>query len=145
MLSIYELFIIFLPMLSGYLTSMFCRIESDAGSKVWFRPPPIVFSIVWPILYLFLGISWFFALNEHWLTNISYLILIFLLSLWIYFYSCEKDKKTAIYILSASCVLSLLLCVFVSNFYSKILAIPLLLWLVFATIINIYEVKYTDL
>jgi len=132
---------IIIPALSGYISAMLCHVNKTSGVKVSFRPPPIVFSIVWPVLYLLFGLSWFFAQkNNKILVHIFFSILVILLSLWIYVYSCKNNKKDAIYILVLSVVFSLL-CYTVGNLNSQILIVPLIGWLLFATLLNIFEVE----
>lgn len=140
---ILAIFIICLPALTGYGTAMFCKVGSEAGSNVPFRPPPIVFSIVWPILYLLLGISWLLARNSNgFIADLLYIVIIALLNLWIYMYSCVKDKKSAISVIVISFIATLLTCIFVGTFWSKLMLFPLILWLAFASILNIYEVNF---
>lgn len=130
---------IFVPSLLGYGTAMFFKIGNQAGENVLFRPPAIVFSIVWPILYIMLGLSWYFSRQKNTLlSDIFYISLIIFLSLWIVVYS--KSKKNAIYILLLSIVFALLSYT-VADLKGKLLITPLIVWLIFATILNIFEVQ----
>lgn len=137
-----EYFPIIIPGLSGYLTSMFCNVSKTSGAEVSFRPPAFVFGIVWAILYLLFGFSWYCSRKEKdkMLVDIFFSMLVIILNLWIYVYSCKNNKKDAIYILVLSIVFSLL-CYTVGNFISKLLIVPLIVWLLFATLINIFEVE----
>jgi tryptophan-rich sensory protein len=131
---------IVIPALVGYTTSMFCHVNKTSGIKVSFIPPPVIFSIIWPVLYLLFGISWFYSRkNNKVLTDIFFSILVILLSLWIYVYSCKNNKKNGIYILFLSIVFSF--CYTVGNFNSKLLIVPLIVWLLFASLLNIFEVE----
>ena len=49
------------PLVSGYLTTFFCPMQKNTGSKVKFRPPAYIFKIVWPILYLLIGLAWVYS------------------------------------------------------------------------------------
>jgi benzodiazapine receptor len=130
---------IVIPSLIGYGTAMFCKIGNQAGDNVTFRPPAIVFSIIWPILYIMLGLSWYFSRQKNQLlSDIFYISLIFLLSLWIIVYS--NNKKNAIYILVLSIAFSILSYT-VADLKGKLLIVPLIVWLFFATSINIFEVQ----
>lgn len=141
---ILTIIIICLPAATGYASAMVCKVGSDSGSNVPFRPPPVVFSIVWPILYLLLGISWVLARNKNGFSaDIAYICVIALLNLWIFTYSCKKDKKSAISIIAISFIVTLLTCIFFGTFWSKLLILPLILWLFFATILNLFEVINT--
>jgi tryptophan-rich sensory protein len=116
----------------------------SSGVVVSIRPPPVVFSIVWPILYIMLGLSWFFSRKiKTLLTDIFYGSLVLLLSLWIIIYSCENNKLVAVYILILSIVFSLLSYT-VGDLTSKLLIVPLIGWLLFATLLNVFEVQLSN-
>jgi tryptophan-rich sensory protein len=135
---------IILPSLLGYGTAMFCKVTKDSGINVSIRPPPIIFSIVWPILYLMLGFSWFYARkNKNVTSDLFYTMLILLLSVWLIVYSCKNNKKLGIYVLIFSIIASIFACIS-GNFKSRILILPLIAWLIFATILNIMEVKFLN-
>ena len=132
---------IIIPSILGYGTAMFCGVQTSSGTVVSIRPPPFVFSIVWPILYLMLGFSWFYARqNKNITSDIFYTTLILLLSVWLIVYSCKNNKKMGIYVLILSVIVSLFACI-PGNFQSRILILPLIAWLIFATILNIMEVR----
>ena len=132
---------IIIPALLGYGTAMFCGVQNTSGVVVSIRPPPIVFSIVWPILYIMLGVSWYYSRKiKTLLTDIFYGSLVFLLSLWIIIYACENNKLGGVYILILSIVFSLLSYT-VGDLTSKLLIVPLIGWLLFATLLNVFEVQ----
>ena len=136
-----EYITILIPSLLGYGTAMFCKINKNSGSNVSITPPPIVFSIVWSVLYIMLGFSWYFSRqNEKELSDLFYGFLIIFLSLWIIIYSCKQNKKLAVYVLLLSFTFSLLSYT-VGNLESKLLIVPLIGWLLFATLLNILEVQ----
>ncbi len=124
----------------GYTSALFCGVNKDSGKIVKFRPPPIVFSIVWPILYLLLGISWFLA-RKQLIVDIMYLSLNLILCLWLYVYSCRKDKKNAIYVIVLSMVFALFCYTVCEDVLGKLAIVPLIGWLFLATLINIFEVE----
>lgn len=132
---------IIIPGLLGYGTSMLCGIQSNSGVIVSIRPPPIIFMIVWPILYIMLGLSWYYSRKiKTLLTDIFYGLLVFLLSLWIIIYSCQNNKIGGVYILMLSIVFSLLSYT-IGDLTSQLLIVPLIGWLLFATLLNIFEVQ----
>ena len=132
---------IIIPSLLGYGTAMFCKVKNNSGLVVSIRPSPIVFSIVWPLLYLMLGLSWYYSRkNKTLLSDIFYGILVFLLSFWIIIYSCKNKKIFAVYILILSIIFSLLAYT-VGDLTSKLLIVPLIGWLLFATLLNVFEVQ----
>ena len=134
---------IFIPSIMGYASASFCGITKDSGKIVKFRPAPVVFSIIWPILYLLLGISWFLA-NEKSnsnLVNVMYLMLNLILCLWLYVYSCKRDKKNAVYVIVLSMIFAMCCYTVCENVLGKLAIVPLLGWLFLATLLNIFEVE----
>jgi tryptophan-rich sensory protein len=127
----------------GYTFALFCGVNKDSGKIVKFRPPPIVFSIVWPILYLLLGISWLLARNQpnSIFVDAIYLSLNLILCLWLYVYSCRKDKKNAIYVIVLSIIFAMFCYTVCENVLGKLAIVPLIGWLYLATLINIFEVE----
>ena len=135
---------IFIPSIMGYTSAVFCGVNKDSGNIVKFRPPSIVFSIVWPILYLLLGISWFIAREQPQkliLVDAMYLSLNLILCLWLYVYSWRKDKKNAIYVIVLSIIFAMFCYTVCDNMLGKLAIIPLIGWLFLATLINIFEVE----
>jgi tryptophan-rich sensory protein len=127
----------------GYTSALFCGVNKDSGKMVKFRPPAIVFSIVWPILYLLLGISWFLTRKQLFVDAI-YLSLNLILCLWLYVYSCRKDKKNAIYVIVLSMVFALFCYTVCEDVLGKLAIVPLIGWLYLATLINIFEVEQDE-
>jgi translocator protein len=132
---------IIIPGLLGFISAMFCNVKKDSGVNVSFRPPAIVFSIVWPILYILLGLSWFYSRKDNrMLSDIFYILLTLSLCLWIFVYSCKNDKKAGVYVIVISIIFALLSYT-VAPLNSKLMIIPLIGWLFFATLLNAFEVK----
>ena len=137
-----DLFRLFYAMVFGYLISMKCKMNQNDGESVKFRPPPEIFSIVWPILYILLGISWIFASrNQNKYIDILYFLLSSLLAIWIVIYSCYNNKKNAIFILLLI-LLSISILMIISPTKSKLLLSPLAIWIFYATLLNTTEVQY---
>jgi tryptophan-rich sensory protein len=137
--------IILLPAVIGYLAGYICKVQETSGESVKFRPPPKVFGIAWAILYILIGLSWYYAiksaLNIDMLINIIifYILLNIALCSWIYLYSCKKDKISAVYGLAISFTFALM-CYTLGNITSKLYIVPLIGWLFFATLINVGEI-----
>lgn len=129
---------IIIPSIVIFTISQFFMVK-DAGSDIPFRPPAIVFAIVWPILLLLLGISWYLRTN----LSIYYIILVALLALWIVLYNYSKVLSFIDIILSL-CVTILLVSNILNNNkefkLSNALLIPLALWLSFASTLNGYQI-----
>jgi tryptophan-rich sensory protein len=131
---------------------MGCKVGESSGEKVKFRPPASAFGIAWGILYTCIALSWLFAiylpndikanrkLHSILVVSFFYILLNALLSMWIVFYSCQKDKINSIYILVGSIVASLF-CFTVGNTTSRLFISPLIGWLLLATLLNVEEVN----
>lgn len=130
-----EYIYLFTPLLIGYSISAVCTMDKNAGASVKYRPPGWVFAIVWPVLYILLGLSWVYAQRQNKYNTVVYLIISLLLGLWLIQYSCNKNKKSALIILIITVVLSTL-CLFIGDKTSKLLITPLIAWLIFATYLN---------
>ena len=134
------------PMAFGYITSHSCwkRVSSKrAGASVAFRPPAYVFGIVWPILYIMLGLSWVMAMKKNKTAThveISYVSISILLASWIFVYGCKNRKVWGVY----SIALSLGAVIMTMNLVgveSRVLLVPLLTWLILALLLNVFEVS----
>ena len=135
---------IVLPSIFGYVSASICKVSSSSGVSVKFRPAPVVFSIVWIILYILLGLSWYYArenpIIDRNIIDIIYIMLNLFLVLWIVLYSCREDKINAIYILVLGIIFTVMAYT-VGNIKSKLMLCPLLGWLFLATLLNVFEVE----
>lgn len=141
---------VLIAFLIGYISMLLQR----DSMMVWYptlvksslTPPGIVFSIVWTILYLLMGIS----AGLVWNTRTVYswgLILLFILQLalnllWTFCFFYMKSPVLGFVVLV---VLFMLVVLYVSGCYtqhkwSAIMNIPYLLWLIFAGYLNWYVV-----
>ena len=80
-----EYSILFIPMLAVYLPTIFYPVTNEVGGNISFRPPGYVFAIVWPILLILLGINWFNRRKISKFLNGIYVLLILLLSIWLFY------------------------------------------------------------
>tara|TARA_Y100000996_G_scaffold4400_1_gene4064 strand:- start:2837 stop:3277 length:441 start_codon:yes stop_codon:yes gene_type:complete len=131
---------LFFAMILGYIVSMNCKMGKGSGNNVKFRPPSYLFGIVWPILYILLGISWINSYKGNKNIDLLFIILSLLLAIWIIVYSCMKDKKNAIFILLLI-LLSIVSLMILIPQKSKLYLAPLLVWILFATFLNTTEVQ----
>jgi len=133
-----------IPMVTGYITSFSCTIGKDAGSKVPARPPSWVFGTVWPILYLFLGLSWVLLrqTNYHIIDILMTLNIVGLIA-WIFVYGCKKNKKNALYIILIVLLIALQIFgyAWTQNRMAAMMVTPFLAWILFATMLNYTEVN----
>lgn len=140
MITPIDILIILIPSILGYSLSALCPVSKSSGKSVPFRPPSYVFAIVWPILFLCLGISMMLAFKSNNKLFWLYILTTFSIVSWIVFYSCLKNKIIASFVL----ILSILLigtCIFFSGTIQRILMSLLFLWCIFASVLNIYEIN----
>lgn len=140
-MKLIDLIIFFTPIILSLIISRFCNVSSDSGSNINARPPPYVFGIVWTILYIFIGISWIY-LRHYQNKNIVdalFIVLNILLNFWIIKYNCNKDKKGALFVFPFIILTTLILIVYGGGTISTYLLLPLLVWLIYAMMLN-----YTD-
>lgn len=124
----------------GLLTSS--SIDYTTLQKPFLSPPSIIFPIVWTILYTLMGIS-YGILKSNQLTNeridLIYYIQLLVNALWsIFFFVLKYKLFSAIWII----LLAILIIFMIIEFYNKnkiagLLQIPYLLWVVFASYLNI--------
>lgn len=142
--NISQYFLLIVPLLAVYLPTVAYPVTNEIGSNVPFRPPGYVFAIVWPILLILLGISWFLVRGGGKIVNSVYTLLVILLGIWFILYDNNK------YLGLADIIISLLLTLYLSfnNYkkfakYSSITLAPLIIWLGFASILNVAAIIYT--
>ena len=143
-ITIQDVILVILPTIIGYGSQFICKIGTDSGKNVLFRPPSCVFSVVWPILFLLLGISCAVAANNAASNKVlvitTYTIVSLLLGCWIVVYGCVKSKK------GSSWVLVLVIASELASFaqgsdVSKVMLAPLIAWSLFALIMNTTETQ----
>jgi len=133
-----EYCLLFIPMLAVYLPTILYPVTNEVGSNISFRPPGYVFAIVWPILLILLGINWFNRRKISMILNIIYTVLTILLAIWFILYDNSKILGLIDIILCFFIVLFLFLYKFKSvKYYIQLMLVPLMLWLIFASILNI--------
>ena len=136
-------FWIFFPLLLGGIVGVFISNSMDYQNLVQppLAPPSIVFPIAWTILYLLIGIAYFLfrKTSDDLKTRVIYYIQLFFNALWsIIFFVWKMRLFSIIWII----MLLLLIVILIYQFYqsrkiSAYLLIPYLLWVVFATYLNI--------
>lgn len=124
----------------GFITSS--SIDYNSLEQPFLSPPSIVFPIVWTILYTLMGISYGIlvdnSLVDSKINNIYYLQL-FVNALWsIFFFTLKWRLFAFLWIL----LLLALVILMIIRFYNKnkiagLLQIPYLLWIIFASYLNI--------
>ena len=135
---------IFLPLILGSLVAFIIKDYMDYSTyvKPFLSPPAIVFPIVWTILYLLMGISYYLYRKEQDDQGITFLYYtqLFVNLTWpIFFFRLKWWFFSILWII----LLFILVLFYIKKMFdvrSKIsayLLIPYLLWIVIATYLNI--------
>ena len=139
-----NIFYIFLPLVLGSLMGIIVSNFNDYQTliKPPFSPPSIVFPIAWSIIYLLLGLSYFFYKNKYEefnLTCIIYYLSLLINLLWsIIFFALKLRLLAIIWIISL--LISLILLEYLFFKQSRIsfyLNIFYTLWVIYATYLTI--------
>ena len=124
----------------GFITSKYMNL--DTLNKPFLTPPSIVFPIAWGILYVLMGIS-YGILKDKGLTDkkidIVYYVQLVINALWSIFFFVLKWRLFAfiwILLLLAS-VIKMTVEFYKKNKISGLLQIPYILWIVFASYLNL--------
>ena len=110
-------------------------------------PKSIVFQIVWPILYILMGVSFVMILKSQgyikFYAILAFMIQLILNILWPSVFFIFKKMKLALFISIAlfASVLWMILEFFKISKLASILQIPYLIWLLFASVLNYLFVK----
>ena len=135
---------ILIPVIIGGMVGIIISSSIDYNSleRPFLSPPSIAFPIVWTILYILMGIS-FAILESNQLTdkktNLLYYTQLGFNALWSIFFFLLKWRLFAfIWII----ILAILIIFMILNFYRKnkiagLLQVPYLLWVLFASYLNI--------
>ena len=151
------------PLVVGYGTAALCPVGKNSGISVQFRPPSVVFGIVWALLFPLFGLSWVAASRksvtsgrpsktvkrnrkqqkfQSVMVPVTYGGAILSLGLWEYIYSsqCGNNKKAGTWVILLA-ILFVLMAIQLGTPISRVLACPLLAWLIFALLMNTTEVQ----
>lgn len=138
-----KLFYLFLPLVGGGVVGFIMKDAIDYSSlnKPLLSPPSIVFPIAWTIIYLLIGIAYLIYQknNNNKETIRIYYIQLFLNFLWsIIFFNLKWRLFSIIWIILLIVTVIILMKKFkIEEKISYYLFIPYLLWLLFATYLNI--------
>ena len=134
--------VVLLISLIGFLLSMNSEEVYRAITLPAFAPPTITFSIVWPILYIILGISLYLIISSN-STLIKPAIEIFIIQiivnlLWPLIFFILKLEIVGLFALFTLNVLIILMIKIFTNVNKTAgyIQIPYLIWSIFATAIN---------
>ena len=130
---------IFLPLILGFLVSLLTKNDMYSNIiKPVLSPPAIVFPIMWTILYLIMGYT-YYKVDKSKTINIFYYLQLFVNLIWtIIFFKFKLYTFAYIWlILLITLVTTLLINYYKQNKKIAYANIPYLLWLLFALYLNI--------
>ena len=136
------------PLLVGYISILLQRDSLENWyptlAKSSLTPPGIVFSVMWTLLYMLMGVSayiiWHRPAPGSWMPKVLYSLQLFLNLLWTFCFFFLRLPLLAFVVLV---LLFILVAVYVAACYrnhrlAAYLNIPYLLWLLFAAYLNAY-------
>ena len=140
------------PLVVGYISMLLQRDSMENWypmlAKSSLTPPGIVFSIMWTILYVLMGVSaaivWNRRTANSWVLKLLYSFQLFFNFLWSVCFFLLRAPFLAFFVLVA---LLILVTAYVTGCYRRhrlaaYLNIPYLLWLLFAAYLNGYVMIY---
>ena len=136
---------ILIPVIIGGLVGILIAPNIDYNSliKPAFSPPSILFPIIWTILYILMGISYWLLDKDNLVTrkinNIYYLQLTFN-ALWSILFFILKWRLISIIWIIILDILVIIMIIKMSKQkrISGLIQIPYLIWIIFATYLNIF-------
>lgn len=136
---------IFLPVIVGGIVGLIISsfIDYNILNKPPLSPPSIIFPIMWTILYILMGISYGIlkdkALLDKKVSNVYY-IQLFVNALWSIFFFVFKWRLFSFIwlILLVLLVVAMIILFYKKNKLSGILQIPYLVWILFASYLNLF-------
>ena len=138
----FKLFIaILIPVAIGGIVGFIINPYIDYNSLVQppLSPPSIVFPIVWTILYVLMGISYYLLKNPSKKEKIIYFIQLGVNALWsVFFFIGKFYLFSFIWIILLDVLVIFMIGIFYqNNKASAYLQIPYLIWILFATYLNL--------
>jgi tryptophan-rich sensory protein len=137
-------FYIFFPLIIGLIVSILIKgnIDYNTLNQPPLAPPSILFPIVWSILYLLMGISYYLYKKNTYTEKIEIIIYytqLFVNALWsIIFFILKLRFFSIIWILILVILIYLLISLFRQKYKPSVyLLIPYLIWSIFATYLTI--------
>ena len=141
----YLIISIVVPLIVGFIGSLLgnSSMGFDSVSKPSFTPPALVFPVVWTILYILMGISSYLIYtsnnkNKEKALRVYALQLIFNMLWTFFFFNLNWFLFSFVWIIALIVLVIVMIYRFANiNKTAGYLQIPYLVWLVFASILNI--------
>ncbi len=143
--------IVLTPIVSGIGASYLYPSGTELGKNNPVRPPKWVFGVIWPILYLLIGISWSLLRNKQnenkkqtWIVDTLFILLNILLFAWLYAANKLKNYTYSYYIIVSIMTIANLIAILSFKIEEPyiLLWIPFLIWITIASNLN-YSIAYS--
>ncbi len=132
---------IFIPLILSLIVTIFTSNSSEFYSeltKPLFAPPGYLFGIIWPILYILMGLSYYLYRKDNPPLLLYYIQLFINLTWTIIFFNYKLICFSAIWLLVLVLInLFILVKYYFNNKISFYLYIPYILWILFALYLNV--------
>lgn len=130
-------YIIFIPLILGFITSSFIDSEINGLNLPNYMPPSYLFSIVWSALYLLMGYS-LYLIKDNRNCKIVFTFQFIINLIWplIFFTKAEFGLAILIIIILILSVLTMLLTFIIQNKKACLINIPYFIWLLIAFYLN---------
>ncbi len=141
-----------LPLTFGFVSWLVTRQNMNLYEVIYkpsFSPPPVVFSIVWPILFILMGISSYLIVQSdapgRTFAQLIYLFQLVINLTWsvVFFNTRQYGLAFAVIIVLWLLILFMIVKFYKINKTAGLLQIPYLLWVTFAAVLNfaIYQLN----
>nr|WRJ69828.1 TspO/MBR family protein [Oceanusvirus sp.] len=131
-----KLLVALVPSVAGYAASALCPMDAESrAANPDYTPPGWVFGVVWPILYILLGVAWYLNVTDLRVSPV-YALLVAGLTAWVPLTSCYRENTAGIWLI-AFCSLLVGYCMLLSGSASRMMLLPLLSWLSFAILLAV--------
>ena len=147
-----HLFFTMLALAIGYISNIIQGVSMAEWyptiAKAPLTPPGIVFAIVWPVLYILMGISAGIMWNKRsiytWLVLLLYLLQLGLNLAWSFCFFTLQSPVSGLVVLSLLIVAVVMYATMAYHMKKSagIMNVPYILWLLFALYMNAYVVLY---
>lgn len=131
------------PLTTGFVSGWIVGDMSESAVDVNARPPGWVFGVVWSILYLMIGFAWVTMRREGKWINILMMLLVASLVAWLFIY--DESEQSGLYAIVFTILFAMLVFTYTlkssDKKYTPYLIVPLIVWLLFATMLNFEEVN----
>lgn len=127
-------------LLSSYFTNRTIRSRWYQCVKPTITPPGYVFPIVWTILYIFVALAFSRSAHNKWMTQL-FIINLLLNIVWCWLYFSSRQIVISILPILGIWTTAFLIIYHSEDRYVKYLMTPYLLWISFATLLNLLSIQ----